>query len=224
MYDIENLERQWKRYRKKRFLLPVILGMLLLLFGLSIFFWMGTRSPDTTADISAVSSSSEYPASPKKEMKNTVHPLSEEVPSMKKRSARKQGWKMTFADSESTQSDQAGAHAPSRHIAIAVTEKNTKTSVSDMEKQFFSDPNKEDALYLSKYYYKKKAYKKALQWALETNKLDSNIEESWLIFGKAKAKLGKRMEAIRVLQSYYDRTGSAKAKNILGKIRRGKAF
>jgi len=224
MYDIESLERQWRRYRQKRFLFPVVLGTLLLVSGIVFFFWTGARTPKETSNTLAVSSSEKRSTSQRKEEENTPNPLSAEVPSMKEKPARKKGWKMTFADSEPTQSNQAEAHAPSRRIAIAVTEKNSKTSVSDMETQFLSDPKKEDALYLSKYYYKRKAYKKALQWALETNKLDSDIEESWLIFGKAKAKLGKRMEAIRILQAYYDRTGSVKAKNILGKIRRGKAF
>jgi len=94
----------------------------------------------------------------------------------------------------------------------------------DIEKRFSSTQNKDDALFLARYYYDKKQYKKALRWSLETNKLDSNIEESWLLFGKAKAKLGQRMDAIRVLQSYVDRTGSSKAKKLLGNIRRGKAF
>ena len=223
MYDIESLENQWKRYKRKRLLLPVALGALSLLVGLMFFFGFGTRHPEKTPEI-AHSSSVDTSVSQKAEAKKTSPSLSTEVPSMREKPARKKGWKMTFADSDSAENVHAESEAPSHHIAITVTQKNAKTSISDMESRFLSDPKKEDALYLAKYYYKKKVYQKALRWALETNKIDSNIEESWLIFGKAKAKLGKRMEAIRVLQAYYDRTGSLKAKSILGKIRRGKAF
>lgn len=223
MYDIESLEHQWKRYKRKKLLLPVALGAFLLVSGVVFFFWNSARHPGIT-EVDVVSSSRKHPVSPGAEEKKTSPSLSTEVPSMSKKPARKKGWKMTFADSETPDRNHVEAHAPSHRIDITVTKKNTKTSVSDMESRFLSDPKKEDALYLAKYYYKKKEYKKALKWALETNKLDSDIEESWLIFGKAKAKLGKRMEAIRVLQAYYDRTGSMKAKNILGKIRRGKAF
>ena len=224
MYDIESLEHQWKRYKRKKLLLPVALGAFLLVSGVVFFFWSSARHPGITQEI-ARSSSVDTSASQKAEAKKTSPSLSTEVPSMHEKTARKKGWKMTFADSDTSEKDQAKeGHAPSHRIAITVTKKNAKTSVSDMESRFLSDPKKEDALYLAKYYYKKKEYKKALRWALETNKLDSDIEESWLIFGKAKAKLGMRMEAIRVLQAYYDRTGSMKAKSILGKIRRGKAF
>lgn len=223
MYDIESLEQQWKRYKRKKFVLPIVLGVLLFVFGFMVLFWVGAKHPDTTQE-STVSSSSNQSMPQTAETKNAPSSLSSEVPSIHKNSVRKKGWKMTFADSDSAENAHAEGGDSSPHIAITVTSKNVKASVSDMESRFLSDPRKEDALYLAKYYYAKKAYKKAIQWALETNKLDSDIEESWLIFGKAKAKLGMRTEAIRVLQAYYDRTGSLNAKKILGKIRRGKAF
>jgi len=36
----------------------------------------------------------------------------------------------------------------------------------------------DDSLFLASNYYKKGAYKKAVYWALQTNKIDKNIEET----------------------------------------------
>ncbi len=67
-------------------------------------------------------------------------------------------------------------------------------------------------------------YAKAEKWALETNKLDNAIEESWLIFAKAQAKQGKRIESLKVLKAFFDQGGSSKAKILMDRIRRGKNF
>ena len=131
------------------------------------------------------------------------------------------GWHMTFTDTNAS-SHPPMAVAPVRHVNIEVTTRKSDVSAQEIEKRFRFARDKDDALFLAQYYYDKKAYKQALRWALETNKLDSDIEESWLIFGRAKARLGQRIEAIRVLQAYYDRTGSPRAQKLLDAIRRGK--
>ena len=128
---------------------------------------------------------------------------------------------MTFSDAK-VPPQPTKAIAPKRHVNIQVTTQKSDVSAQAIEERFRFAKDKDDALFLTRYYYDKKAYKKALSWALETNKLDSDIEESWLIFGQAKARLGQRMEAIRVLQAYYNRTGSPKAQKLLDAIRRGK--
>jgi hypothetical protein len=57
---------------------------------------------------------------------------------------------------------------------------------------------------------------------LSANKLDKNLDESWLLFAKSKAKLGKKQEAINILASYYKKSESAKAKVLIGQIKTGK--
>ena len=98
------------------------------------------------------------------------------------------------------------------------------TSVSaykDVAKRFHESHDTDDSLFLAKSYYRKGNYKKAEHWALETNKVNGNIEESWLIYAKTKVKLGRRNEAIRVLMSYVKRSNSSRAKNLLYKIKKG---
>jgi tetratricopeptide (TPR) repeat protein len=90
----------------------------------------------------------------------------------------------------------------------------------EVEKRFnqFRDPD--DSLFLAKMYYEKNDYKKAEEWALKTNKINNNIEESWIIFAKSKVKSGKIDEAIHILKNYIRQSNSQKAKILLLKIKK----
>jgi tetratricopeptide (TPR) repeat protein len=79
-------------------------------------------------------------------------------------------------------------------------------------------------MYLAKYYYGKRNYRRAEKWAMQANAIDSSKEESWIIFGKALAKRGHRADALRVLQAYYDRSGSMRVKELIDRIRKGKKY
>jgi len=209
MYDIDALEQQWKRYRRKRLLLPVAGGVLLLAAGAGIGYFV-TATPVRDKPRTVVAP-----------VNATVPPVpAPERSASQPASATKM--KIVFSDEEHPPADPAPSRT--KKVIIEVTPKKSSGSVQQIESRFAFAKDKDDALFLARYYYEKKAYDKALKWALETNKLDSDIEESWLIFARAKAKLGERIEAIRVLQAYYDRSGSERAKDLLSQIRRGKAF
>ena len=96
--------------------------------------------------------------------------------------------------------------------------------IKELEDKFKETQNPEDSLEIAKYYYSKGDYKKAEDWAVNTNNIDGDLEDSWLIFAKSRAKQGNRVDAIKVLQSFYDETNSKKAKALLDKLRRGKSF
>jgi tetratricopeptide (TPR) repeat protein len=224
MYDIQQLESQWRRYKRKRtagFVVLVILGLTAAIAG--YIFWPNGVAQKTLE----LNKSEQSPAIPKAPAHVPSAPqttsLATETPSILEKASGKKGWHMTFADSEKTDTS-VDAQTPLQHVDIQVSSKKTEYTVTEIEKRFRFAKDKDDALFLARYYYDKKQYKTALNWALETNKIDSDIEESWLIFGQAKAHLGQRMEAIRVLQAYYDRTGSKRTKKLLDKIRRGKTF
>lgn len=92
----------------------------------------------------------------------------------------------------------------------------------EMMKQKFAKSNtSRDALLLAKTYYKNKNYRQAEAWALSANKLNNNLEESWLLFAKSKVKLGKKQEALKILVSYSKRSHSVKAKGLIGQIKTG---
>jgi tetratricopeptide (TPR) repeat protein len=226
MYDIEQLELQWRRYRLKRILIPavstvVVLGIVIAGYA----FWpVGVEDANAKYDHTTYASN-DTDVGQKKQGVSLGDTLSTEIPSVvaQKRPNKKQGWHMTFADSDESVG-KTNVQSEVKHVDIQVSSKKTEFTVKEIESRFHFAKDKDDALFLARYYFDKKKYKQALKWALETNKLDSDIEESWLLFGRSKAKLGQRMEAIRVLQAYYDRTGSKKAKALLDKVRRGKNF
>jgi len=96
--------------------------------------------------------------------------------------------------------------------------------VKEIEARFPDTRDYDDAIYLAKYYYGKHQYSKAENWAMQANSIDSTQEESWIIYAKAKAKRGHRAAALRILQAYYDQTGSLRAKMLIDRIRKGKKF
>jgi tetratricopeptide (TPR) repeat protein len=112
---------------------------------------------------------------------------------------------------------------PKKKLHIEVIDAGSgSASYKEIEKRFRMGHDTDDSLFLAKSYYRKGNYKKAEYWALQTNKVNGNIEESWLIFAKAKVKRGRRNEAIRILNAYIKRTRSAEAKALLEKIKKGK--
>ena len=99
------------------------------------------------------------------------------------------------------------------------------SSIDYMEKmkmKFLKSQNPREALLLAKAFYKQGAYAKAENWALRANKIDSNLDESWIIFAQSKAKMAKKEEAIKILVAYYNKTKSNKVKTAITRIKRGK--
>ena len=108
---------------------------------------------------------------------------------------------------------------PKRKIKIEVTEIGY-SAYKAVEERFSDAPNSDDSLFLARGYYAKKKYSKAAYWALQTNKIDGDIEESWLIFARSKAKIGKKNEALRVLSEYVKKSNSSKARKLLNALKR----
>ncbi|CAA6809058.1 MAG: Transformation system protein [uncultured Sulfurovum sp.] len=98
----------------------------------------------------------------------------------------------------------------------------SKDYLETLKAKFSKSKKPREALLLSKAYYKSANYEEAEKWALSANKLNSSSEESWLLFAKSKAKLGKRKEALKILVSYYKKSNSIKAKRLIGQIKAGR--
>ncbi len=107
---------------------------------------------------------------------------------------------------------------------LTIITPNSKKIIVGIEKRFRATRSYDDALYLANYYYERKLYSKAAYWSLQANIIDSDGEESWLLFAKAKAKLGKRAEAIKVLKAYYEKSASPDARALMDDIRKGTKF
>ncbi len=94
--------------------------------------------------------------------------------------------------------------------------------IETMKEKYAHSHSSRDALLLAKAYYKKGAYSEAEGWALRANEINSKLEDSWLMFAKSKAKMGKKQEAINILAKYYTKSKSVKAKALIGQIKTGK--
>jgi len=105
-----------------------------------------------------------------------------------------------------------------KKIHFEMVDANTPRAYKEIESRFSFAPDPDDALFLARIYYKNGNYRKAARWALETNKLNGDIEESWLIFARSKAKTGQKNEAIRVLSQYAKKSNSTKAKKLLKQL------
>jgi len=96
---------------------------------------------------------------------------------------------------------------------------SSKNYIETMKKKFFKSKNPRDALLLAKAFYRERKYKEAETWAFEANKLNSNLDESWIIFAQAKAKMGSRNEAIKILAMYYRKSKSPEVRAVIEKIK-----
>jgi len=68
---------------------------------------------------------------------------------------------------------------------------------------------------LAKKYYEKGDYKQALKWAKNANIQDNKKAGSWIITAKTLYKMGKKDEAIKLLEIYYSYTQDEKIKNLI---------
>jgi len=228
MYNVEKLEGEWKLYRRKRRIRPVALFLFILSMGFAVLYYMQQNGikmdQNNTKQIVATD---DIPTGKEdRRESNTIGKISNlktEVPSLreKKVERRPKVGQIIFQEEGKILSQKPNKR---KNLVIQVTERGGKDIANDIENRFEYSKNASDSLFLAKYYYDKMNYNKAEKWALETNRLDSSIEESWLIFAKSQVKQGKRIEALKVLKVYLDKSGSRKAKVLMDKIRRGKNF
>jgi tetratricopeptide (TPR) repeat protein len=109
---------------------------------------------------------------------------------------------------------------PRKRKYLNIIQTSNSKAYKDVKKRFSDTKDVDDSLFLARTYYNKGNNKKAIYWALQTNKINPNIEESWLIFAKAKARSGRKDEAIRILSSYIKRSNSYSAKALLNKYKK----
>ena len=108
---------------------------------------------------------------------------------------------------------------PRKKMHLEITEMSGERAYKDVKNRFSMAPDPDDSLFLARNYYKEGKYSKAAYWALQTNKLNGDIEESWLIFAKSKSKTGHKNEAIRVLSQYVAKSNSTEARKLLYKLK-----
>ena len=225
MYDIEELERRWLKYSRKRLLKHVGLGMgVLVLIATPILYVTlrpGVLVPKRTHESLEVNNSTEGNLSQTKKLVQKEEALKPVVSSVE---SSKPKMLITLSDPGTQNSGKSAETEAEKKIRLEMTDTRNAQVVKEIEARFPATRDYDDAMYLAKYYYGKKNYRKAEYWAMQANAIDSTQEESWIVFGKAKARQGHRADALRVLQAYYERSGSMRVKDLIYRIRKGKKY
>jgi tetratricopeptide (TPR) repeat protein len=243
MYDIKPLEEEWKRYQRKKrrpwYILTAI-AVLLIITLLAVLEYGKTDllalfSKNSIEKTASLPSSLPTEKSLTEEKNQSNVPVS--VPQANNTSVAvvaNQNGSIEIVEElpieeKSLQPQQpvvkeepAVEEKPRKKMHLNIIETSSVSAYRDVAERFRQSHEIDDSLFLAKAYYRKGNYKKAEYWALQTNKINENIEESWLIFAKSKVKQGKRNEAIRVLTAYAKRSKSQQAKHLLEKIKQGR--
>jgi hypothetical protein len=99
---------------------------------------------------------------------------------------------------------------------------NEEDDIKDVIKRFNVNHNPALSLFIAKRYYQLGEYEKAYNYALTTNEINNNIEESWIIFSKSLIKMNKKDMAVETLKKYIGHSQSSQAKQLLDEIQSGK--
>ena len=236
MYDIKPLEEKWDKYnrkRKKPFYKWILMISLLALVVVSVFFnkdfvqeFIKSNLPTGDAGSKGVKIAAVLLDGPidtlsiKEGTSTQLMTIAENKPQVKRvNNDNPMDASDVFVDENSGSKPSFSVKKKvKKTLNIEVTEMSGSTIYQDVEDRFKDAPETDDALFLAREYYSQRKYNKAAYWALQTNKLDGDIEESWLIFAKSKAKLGQKNEAIRVLSEYAKKSNSKAAHTLLRKL------
>lgn len=241
MYDIKPLEEEWKKYRKKRQKPWYIGGFVFLILALFVIAFSGKINIDISSLTAYFNTVKNNTLPMAKDVKSNVllNPsldvLEIDKPVVIDAVEAKKSIVIETVEKKEVNTPNILVDIPvledvkqpvnenesreKKKVHIDIIETSSVTAYKDVEKRFLQSHDVDDSLFLAKSYYKKGLYDKAQHWALETNKIDENIEESIFIFVKAKAKLGHKNEAVSILTNYISRTASQEAKNLLFRIK-----
>ena len=102
-------------------------------------------------------------------------------------------------------------------IDIQISSENNEISM--LKENFNKNKNPETALKIARKCYQDKRYSDTIKWALSANNLDSSIEESWVMFAKAKYMLKQKDDALRALEEYNKNKNKLEINELINKIK-----
>ena len=242
MYDIERLENEWKQYRKKKLkpwyigvLASLVLAVILIVvfvngkidFNAFKHYFQTSNDPiifEASSGNEQESKSSVLVNKALDRLETKENVINDSMITVAEKPVKKPVNILVdipvLEDSGTVSVGNVHQNKPKVHLDIV--ESTSVTAYEDVEKRFMQSHDIDDALFLARSYYKKGDYKKSEYWALETNKLDENSEESLFIFVKSKVKLGLKNEAISILTDYLKVTNSPEGKKLLYQIENNK--
>jgi len=213
MHDIADLEMKWKLYRKhknRRYGLIFIVSISVLIgvyfyntkniYGMSNLVYMPKQDINNMGFKEFIDTAIE----PEKDIMDTTNrPIIKEIP---------------ILDDIKVKSEKSNNKSKKNHFVIHKS--STVKDYLEVEKRFYTSKNINDSLFLARGYYAQGLYDKSEYWALETNKINSKLEESWMIFIHSKLKQGDKNAAIYILKNYIKSSHSSVANKLLNKLKK----
>lgn len=102
-------------------------------------------------------------------------------------------------------------------IDIQISSENNEISM--LKENFNKNKNPEIALKIARKCYQDKRYSDTIKWALSANNLDSSIEDSWVMFAKAKYMLKQKDDALRALEEFNKNKNKPEINELINKIK-----
>jgi len=231
MYDVEDLEQKWRVYRSKKrtpWYIFIILELVVAIYyvnQIEINSVVSTYIKDNNIS-SPFGSDREKKITKPKDNNSSVEDNKTDIkididdPELKQEVEEEH--KRKYLKIEVTDKYQQEQDDAVRLNDEDVIDFQTMKTIKSVKMDFVKSKNYEDSLFLAEAYYDNAEYREAEKWALVTNNLNNEVEESWLIFVKSKVKMGETEEAMEVLNVYIKKTNSEAAKSLLKDIKQNK--
>jgi len=116
---------------------------------------------------------------------------------------------------------QEGLPPKEKKRMLTIKKNEDESDLKDVIRRFKKNKNPALSLFIAKRYYALEQYQKSYNYALITNEIDKNIDESWIIFSKSLVKLGQHELATLTLKTYLKNSKSTQAEILLRKIEAG---
>lgn len=252
MIDIHDLEKRWLRYKIKSFIPHTVITLSIIIIAVVASFTLNSSEPmPTTPKAKNVKTAPvvhskavvQTPKQPKP--KPVVKPTTVQSTSMKLKPSLGFMKEMqqttlpyytetipqtvqTVQVAQAKKTKPIKEQEPSKVIEeetnrqLIIQKRDARHDINDVIKRFKASQNPALSLFIAKQYYDLGKYKKAYNYALITNKINSEIEDSWLVFAKSLVKLGEKKMAIKTLQKYIQNSDSQNAQILLEDIKSGK--
>ena len=230
MYNIKPLEEEWERYNAKKKRPIYIISILSVILVLSVLFFLKYKDKIFTGMESNITINSgkkgvvllDKPITELSVKNENIDDTAEPTLNIESNNNPMNASDVLIEVTEKPKIAIATENfeKPRKKVHLNIIQTTASSAYREVEKRFKDSHELDDALFLASSYYSDHNYKKAVYWSLEVNKLNGNIEESWLIFANSKAKTGHKNEAIRILTSYVEKSNSEEAKALLKKLKK----
>ncbi len=130
---------------------------------------------------------------------------------------------LEFSETNQSESNQYQNQAQNKDQAqnsIEIESQTIDMSVESLKSKFDSTNDIKYAMLLAEEFYRQNDYENAIKWAFTINSIDENEVKGWVIFGKAEFKIGKKEDALTVLNALQEKNRSASIEELIEQIKK----